>query len=64
MHDYPSNFKFGMKQIVKIEESGEAGSVVGRCEYESADNSYLIRYKTAEGVATEAWWTEKALTTA
>lgn len=58
---HTTTFQFGMKQIVKIEESDEAGTVIGRAEYESADNTYLIRYKTAEGVATEAWWTEKAL---
>jgi hypothetical protein len=54
-------FKFGIKQVVKIEESGERGTIQGRAEYAAAENNYLLRYKAADGRAVEAWWQESAL---
>lgn len=54
-------FKFSLKQVVRIEESGETGTVIGRSEYDHADNSYLVRYKAADGRCVENWWTETAL---
>lgn len=54
-------FKFDMKQVVKISESGETGTVHGRAEYETSENNYFVRYKAADGRATEAWWQESAL---
>jgi len=56
-----SKFKFELKQQVTITASGETGEVIGRAEYQTAENSYLIRYKCADGRAVEAWWTEYAL---
>jgi len=57
----PEKFKFEINQKVTIAASGEAGTVIGRAEYGYAENSYLIRYKAADGKATEAWWTESSL---
>lgn len=57
----PAKFKFGLKQVVKIKESDETGTVHGRAEYSNAENNYYIRYKAADGRATEAWWVESAL---
>lgn len=54
-------FKFNLKNRIAIAESGEVGEVIGRAEYSHAENSYLIRYKAANGQAFEAWWTESAL---
>lgn len=54
-------FKFELGQSVAITASGEAGSVVGRAEYNNADNCYLVRYKAGDGRAVESWWTELAL---
>lgn len=54
-------FKFDLSATVRIAASGEAGTVVGRAEYATSENSYLIRYKAADGRATEAWWQESAL---
>jgi hypothetical protein len=55
-------FKFELKQIVKIAESGETGTILGRAEYSTTPlNSYYIRYKAADGRAREEWWTEDAL---
>jgi hypothetical protein len=55
-------WKFELKQLVNISESGESGSVIGRAEYSATPlNSYLIRYKSGDGRAVEAWWTEDAL---
>ena len=54
--------KFELKQQVRITVSGEAGEIIGRADYSTANlPSYLIRYKTADGRAAEQWWTEDAL---
>jgi hypothetical protein len=56
------SFKFELGQSVAIVVSGETGEVIGRAEYKTADNNYMIRYKTADGRATQEWWQEEALT--
>ena len=56
------NFKFELKQTVTIAASGEQGEVVARAEYATGENNYYLRYKAADGRATEAWWSESALT--
>jgi hypothetical protein len=55
------NFKFELKQAVTITASGEVGEVLARAEYATSENSYYLRYKAADGRATEAWWSESAL---
>lgn len=54
-------FKFQLNQQVVISASGENGEVIGRADYSHAENSYYLRYKAADGKATECWWTESAL---
>ncbi len=54
-------FKFENSDTARITESGEAGRVIARADYEYCDNQYLIRYKAGDGRAVEAWWTETAL---
>ncbi len=56
-----SKFLFEIGQKVAIETSGESGTVTGRAEYQNGENSYLIRYTSAQGIATECWWSESAL---
>lgn len=56
-----SEQKFSLNQHVQITASGEQGVVIGRAEYSFAANSYLVRYKAADGRAVEAWWNEDAL---
>ena len=56
------NFQFELKQPVSITASGESGEVLARAEYTSSENSYYLRYRAADGRATEAWWSESALT--
>ena len=53
--------KFQLQQRVAISVSGETGVVIGRAEYTSSENSYLVRYKSADGRAIEDWWKEDAL---
>lgn len=60
----PAKFKFGLKQVVKIKESEETGTIQGRAEYTNSENNYYLRYKAADGRATEAWWPESALVAA
>lgn len=57
-------FKFNIGDQVAITASGESGEVHGRAEYATAENNYYLRYKAADGRATEAWWPESALVTA
>lgn len=56
------SFKFELRDQVSITTSGERGEIIGRAEYTTAEDNYLLRYTTAQGVATEAWWPESALT--
>jgi hypothetical protein len=46
---------------VRISCSDEAGIVIARAEFDTAEDSYLIRYRAADGRAVEAWWTSSAL---
>lgn len=54
-------FAFELNQKVQIAASGEHGEVTGRAEYTNCQNNYYVRYKAADGRATECWWTEDAL---
>lgn len=54
-------FKFNLGQQVIIACSGERGEVVGRAQYKSSDDTYLIRCKAADGRAVQYWWGQEAL---
>lgn len=56
-----NQFRFTLNQSISITTSSEQGAVIGRAEYATGENSYLIRYKAADGRAVEAWWAESAL---
>ena len=56
-----NDFEFELNEPVRIIVSGEVGTIVGRAEYLAMDNQYLVRYKAADGRATEAWWPADAL---
>lgn len=55
-------FLFELNARIKINVSGDKGSIVARCEYTNATNRYLIQYVTKMGVPLEEWWPEDALT--
>lgn len=55
------SFKFDLSQQVRLCESGEKGTVVGRAEYVNSSNSYLVRYCAGDGRQVEQWWSEDAL---
>jgi hypothetical protein len=59
--EHHMSFKFELDQTAQVKASGEAGEVIGRAEYSATENSYLLRYKAADGRAVEAWWGESAL---
>lgn len=52
---------FELTQKVHIKASGERGEVVGRAEYTHSEDSYLLRYQSADGRAVEQWWSESAI---
>ena len=54
-------FKFSLGDRVAITASAEAGDVIARAEYAKSEDSYLLRYKAADGRACESWWGESAL---
>jgi hypothetical protein len=56
-----SAFKFKLGQQARIIVSGEIGEVIAVAEYLHAENSYCLRYKSADGRANEAWWAESSL---
>lgn len=56
-----SQFEFNLNQQVQITVSGETGQVIARAEYLTGTNSYLLRYRSSDGRAVEAWWNEEAL---
>lgn len=56
-----TTFTFDIGGQVKIRCSGEQGEVIGRAEYSGSEDQYLIRYRCADGRATQAWWEEDAL---
>lgn len=57
-------FDFALGAEVVIDASGEHGRVIGRAQYETSDDNYLIRYRDGSGSAVEQWWTRSALVTA
>ena len=54
-------FLFQTGQKVAIEISGECCTVIGRAEYQHSESQYLLRYKSAQGIACESWWSESAI---
>ena len=54
--------RFKIGDTVKITVSEESGRVIAVLIHEEQGEQYLVRYKRADGVACEAWWTAKALT--
>ena len=53
--------KFELGQQAQIKASSEQGEVIGRAEYLSSESAYMLRYKSGDGRAVEAWWSESAL---
>lgn len=54
-------YKFEMKQVVKLVDSRETGTVIGRMEHLDMSPQYQVRYCAADGVQRECWWGESAL---
>lgn len=57
----PSIFKFQLCELLTIACSGETGECIARSENLISDPQYLLRYKSADGRAVEAWWSQEAL---
>ena len=56
-----SIFKFELGAPIAIAVSDEHGTVIGQAKYQHSEDSYFIRYKTADGCAIDAWWSASAL---
>lgn len=56
-----AKFKFVIGSTVSIGGGNESGKVIGRAEYDYAENSYLVRYIAGDGRCVESWWTESSL---
>lgn len=57
-------FEHALNARVAIAASGETGEVIGRAQYTTTENQYLVRYKAGDGRAVERWWQQSALTPA
>lgn len=57
-------FLYEMKATVKLVESNEQGTVKGRAEYETAENSYYVRYRAGDGRQVSQWIDESDLAAA
>jgi hypothetical protein len=54
-------FLYELKAEVKMVESNEQGSVIGRAEYLDHVNGYQVRYRAGDGRQVEAWFDETAI---
>jgi uncharacterized beta-barrel protein YwiB (DUF1934 family) len=54
-------FKFEIGTRIAIAASSEEGEIIARAQYQHMENQYYLRYKAADGRATESWWGESAL---
>jgi hypothetical protein len=55
------SFKHELGARVSLAKSGETGEVIARAEYQTTEDSYLVRYMAADGRQVEQWWGESAL---
>ncbi|MBL4761707.1 MAG: hypothetical protein JKY93_03295 [Gammaproteobacteria bacterium] len=51
--------KIGEK--VKLTESNESGTVIGRAQYQHGEDCYYVRYCGATGTQVEQWWDKSAI---
>lgn len=51
-----NKFEHELGAEVTLTRSGKTGEIIGRAQYQSASNGYLIRYKAADGRQVENWW--------
>ena len=57
----PKTFKFAIGDTAVLSHSGETGEIIGRAEYaNNNEDTYLLRYKAADGRQVEAWHNESA----
>lgn len=54
-------FQFELRQRVRLNESDEVGTVIGRAEFTNKQPQYMVRYRAADGRAVESWWDEDAI---
>ncbi|MGY3482280.1 hypothetical protein ACVW1C_000163 [Bradyrhizobium sp. USDA 4011] len=54
-------FLYELSNAVKMVESNEEGTVIGRAEYQDHINSYLVRYRAGDGRQVENWFDETAI---
>lgn len=54
-------FKYELDDKVRLIETEEWGTVIGRAEYLCSENNYYIRYKDATGKQVITWWVESSI---
>lgn len=52
---------YELKVTVKMTESNEQGTIIGRAEYIDHVNGYLVRFRAGDGCQTEKWFDETAI---
>lgn len=56
-----SKVTFKIGDAVALAMSGESGKVIGKAEYESWPDSFMVRYVAADGRQCEGWFDAEAL---
>lgn len=56
-----NDFMFDLGDRVHMTESAEVGTIIGRAQYQTSENTYLVRYRAGDGRQTECWWGESAI---
>jgi hypothetical protein len=60
MTDRHGKFRFELGDEATLAHSYEKGEIIDRAEYLTSENSYLLRYKAADGRQVESWWQESS----
>lgn len=58
---HPSKSPIDLGAPVKLKNSKEVGTVIGKAEYLNEAPSYMVRYVNGQGCLTTAWWPTEAL---
>ena len=54
-------WKFGLGTDAKVPNSGEEGTIIGRAEFTTGEDQYLLLHKPSDGQGMEEWLPESRL---
>ena len=54
-------FLYNLGTPVKLTQSGESGTIIGRAEFTNSDEQYFVRYVDGNGCLIQKWWPHDAI---